>query len=576
MVDGVLYMWVRNLNKDGTGSSLAWSKDGAKTWIWADWSFPEIGYPVWMNAGRNYEAAEDGYAYMYSPDTPSAYKTSDHILLARVPKDQIAKKANYEFFAGTDGNGMPQWTPDYQNRKPVFTDPGHCYRPEVVYNPGLKRYLLCTATSGSVQWCGTDEKYLGIFDAPHPWGPWTVVKQIDGWGGEENRFQPRIPAKWVSEDGTSFYLLYSCFPKGRYQFNVQEVSIKTADERLPTFRWDTVPVWLRVRKSTAYSDAEIAQIARYPLVVFEKANGHLTYGDVESGTLAAARAVKKISQTTKTIFYFNAVIEYPNYRANEEFDENAERWAVRKGGKIFKFKGRYHIHDLAQADVRQWWVKTATDMAGHPEIDGVFIDAVCKVPGYGDAYAAGYWEMARKLRSSLSPGKLLLANAVRASEPNSNLDHLTYLDGSYVERWAVPMHGERYESYVAKSIEAMSKMVKEGKLLLFSAGPGAFGREGSVAGKRPPDEMRRWMRENIDYPLGVFLLVAGEHSYFEWTHTPDALLGALSDHNYDEYRKPLGKPLSEAEKNGYFYTRRFEHLDVRVDIKEKKAVLNWH
>jgi hypothetical protein len=98
MVDGVLYMWVRNLNKDGTGSSLAWSKDHAKTWT--DWSFPEIGYPVWLNAGRNYEAAEDDYAYMYWPDTPSAYQTADHILLARVPKGQIARRDAYEFFAG--------------------------------------------------------------------------------------------------------------------------------------------------------------------------------------------------------------------------------------------------------------------------------------------------------------------------------------------------------------------------------------------------------------------------------------------------------------------------------------------
>src|SRR5512139_394952 len=39
MVDGVLYMWVRNLKPDGTGSSLAWSSDHAKTWTWTDWSF---------------------------------------------------------------------------------------------------------------------------------------------------------------------------------------------------------------------------------------------------------------------------------------------------------------------------------------------------------------------------------------------------------------------------------------------------------------------------------------------------------------------------------------------------------
>jgi hypothetical protein len=83
------------------------------------------------------------------------------------------------------------------------------------------------------------------------------------------------------------------------------------------------------------------------------------------------------------------------------------------------------------------------------------------------------------------------------------------------------------------------------------------------------------MRANITYPLGIFLLVAGEHSYFEWTSTPDALLGALQDHEYEEYHRPLGRPLGPAENDGHVYTRRYEHLDVRVDIQEKEAVLSW-
>jgi hypothetical protein len=231
MADGVLYIWVRNLKRDGTGSSLAWSKDHARTWTWAEWGFPEVGYPVWMNAGRNYEAAQDDYAYMYSPDTPSAYKTSDHILLARVPKGRIGEKDAYESFAGLGDAGQPRWSSRFEDRKAVFTDLGHCYRPEVVYVPGLKRYLLCTATSGSPQWCGTDEKYLGIFDAPTPWGPWTAVKQFRGWGGEENRFQPRIPANWIDGGGKSFYLLYSCSPKGPYKFNIQRCMIETLERK---------------------------------------------------------------------------------------------------------------------------------------------------------------------------------------------------------------------------------------------------------------------------------------------------------------------------------------------------------
>ena len=225
MVDGVLYMWVRNLNEDGTGSSLAWSDDHAATWTWADWSFPEIGYPTWLNAGKNYAAARDEFAYVYSPNTPSAYKTSNHMIVARVPTSEIRNEKAYRFFSGLDDDGDPRWTANFEQRKPVFTDPGHCYRPEVVFNPGISKYLLLTATSGAPRWAGTDEKYLGIFEASTPWGPWHTVKHVNGWGGDENRFQPRIPPRWIGEDGKTFCLLYSCFPEGPYQFNVQKCSL---------------------------------------------------------------------------------------------------------------------------------------------------------------------------------------------------------------------------------------------------------------------------------------------------------------------------------------------------------------
>ena len=131
---------------------------------------------------------------------------------------------------GLDPDGKPRWTENFEQRKPVFTDPGHCYRPEVVFNPGIRKYLLLTATSGAPRWCGTDEKYLGVFESSTPWGPWRTVKQIHGWGGEENRFQPRIPPKWISKDGKTFYLLYSCFPEGPYQFNVQKCVLEMSEQ----------------------------------------------------------------------------------------------------------------------------------------------------------------------------------------------------------------------------------------------------------------------------------------------------------------------------------------------------------
>jgi hypothetical protein len=34
--------------------------------------------------------------------------------------------------------------------------------------------------------------------------------------------------------------------------------------------------------------------------------------------------------------------------------------------------------------------------------------------------------------------------------------------------------------------------------------------------------------------------------------------------------------LGKAARDGYIYTRQYEHLDIRVDIKNKLAQLTWH
>jgi len=63
MVDGVLYAWVRNMNLPGTplgtGAGMMVSTDRGRTWEWLDWNWSDLGYLVWMNAGRNYQAASD-------------------------------------------------------------------------------------------------------------------------------------------------------------------------------------------------------------------------------------------------------------------------------------------------------------------------------------------------------------------------------------------------------------------------------------------------------------------------------------------------------------------------------------
>jgi hypothetical protein len=146
---------------------------------------------------------------LHSPTFPSS-KSSVTI------RDQAAQ----EFFAGFVSPGVSCWG-RFASRKPVFTDPNGCFRPNLVYNAGLNRYLrVMSSPYGKWKWWATDNPnrraHLGIFDAPSPWGPGSVVDYIADWDAPENRFAPDIPSKWISDDGTTFYILYSCIPNGPY------------------------------------------------------------------------------------------------------------------------------------------------------------------------------------------------------------------------------------------------------------------------------------------------------------------------------------------------------------------------
>ena len=182
MVRGVLYMWVRNAGN----AQLAWSEDHGRTWQWGFRFDTSFGSPAFLNFGENYAGARDGFVYIYSQDGPSAYESSDGIVLARVPLGRIRDRAAYEFFAGGKS-----WTADIARRRPVFQYAGHCQRVDAVYHPGLKRYLLAVGYNHEGGW--------GIFDAPEPWGPWTTAFHTADWGlGQTHGY--RLPAKWIGPD----------------------------------------------------------------------------------------------------------------------------------------------------------------------------------------------------------------------------------------------------------------------------------------------------------------------------------------------------------------------------------------
>lgn len=223
-VGGVLYLWVApQPNPHLATSTIAHSKDHGATWTLADWNYrfsDGVTIPTFLNFGRDYAGARDGYVYSYyiqptwGPGV--ATKTPGHtfdvhapgrVHLSRVPKDAILDRSRHEFFAGLDASGKPTWTSELSRKKPVFEDSnGVGWNLSVTYNAGLRRYLLTTEHTE------THAGKFGLFDAPEPWGPWTTVAYENNWGAgviEETTFYWVFTPKWMSGDGTQFTMIFT-------------------------------------------------------------------------------------------------------------------------------------------------------------------------------------------------------------------------------------------------------------------------------------------------------------------------------------------------------------------------------
>jgi hypothetical protein len=89
----------------------------------------------------------------------------------------------------------------------VLEDADGVMRSSALYNAGLDRYLMVTNHTAR------NEGNLAIWEAPAPWGPWSVVLKESSWPEED----PDAPAsgdlarsfafgsfspKWMSADGT--------------------------------------------------------------------------------------------------------------------------------------------------------------------------------------------------------------------------------------------------------------------------------------------------------------------------------------------------------------------------------------
>jgi hypothetical protein len=217
-VGGVLYALV-NL-QDGPWPNvthvLAWSTNLGATWTQAGWVFPRgVGkfQPArFLNFGQDYAGVPtdlEGFVYVCGSKQPARANEEREMFLSRVATNRLREREAYEFFCGLNAEAKPLWSADASRMQPVFSDTNGVGHAGFIWNPGLKRFLFTAFHSGPGQ--------LGVFDAPHPWGPWTTVAYYEDWGemgSEGEGLTCDFPQKWMGADGLTLWCVFSVYGEG--------------------------------------------------------------------------------------------------------------------------------------------------------------------------------------------------------------------------------------------------------------------------------------------------------------------------------------------------------------------------
>jgi hypothetical protein len=202
-VDGViytsiarcLYPWynedprLRHIFRD---SSIIASHDGGLTWgrpeseNMAAPMFPgqRFGAPYFIWYGQDGAGSQDGASeYVYAISNDGFFEAGDDYVLGRVSRTRIADLdgSDWEFWCGTPET--PAWTSKLTDAVPVLSNPGRSNMTGATFIEALGRYVMVSwhFTQGSWQTVlgsGDFSTQIEVFEAPHPWGPWTNIVQL--------------------------------------------------------------------------------------------------------------------------------------------------------------------------------------------------------------------------------------------------------------------------------------------------------------------------------------------------------------------------------------------------------------
>ena len=441
---------------------------------------------------------------------------------------------------------------------------------------------------------------------PGGWRPGLIYESDDGVNWDEPEIGYRTNAFYFDEpvrrferphilwkEGEPEYLFMS-LAGGKYglgtgavlKINNWKKPAQAGDNRIalpyPEWSWEKVPVYIHFGKRDVLTEAEIEFVATHSnLACFEKGHGINVHGSSDKGIEADAARLKKVNPDLKVIYYWNTFLDYNMYDAHQVYEEHPEWWLKKLDGTLDKKRGDIKRYDLSNAEVREWWTDEVKKAVIDGSCDGVFMDAFPQIASpaniklWGqekyDSIQEGLLKNIELTREKIGPDNIIMYNGIRnTNKLHFGMQYVDQTDAATIEHF--DQFFSREKENVALDLENMIEAGKKGKMVIMKAWPGFNWTEKEIR-DIPYEELLQQARDSITFPLACFLIAAQPHSYFCYSWGYRDRHGSLAW--YPEFDKPIGEPKGQAVREGWIFSRKFEHCEVWIDVEHKRAKIDW-
>jgi hypothetical protein len=367
----------------------------------------------------------------------------------------------------------------------------------------------------------------------------------------------------------------------------------------PDYSWDKISRWGGGRKNAAWTAAEMEIMASNCKYIWlaEEPN----------------ECARFLAAYPDNMYCFNSYMNLA--KAYVHPADKPEYFLYSTQGGLIFYSGGHEAYNLTNPECREWWLNRMDALAyGSPQTDIIFLDALMKVliidggnyfdywgNRVGDDYMEKYVKpFLARIRDRYSEDFIIQGNFIRARStdtPDGNLSYCEYVHSSYLENIELP-DDENYVEYVHETIEYVQQAVDQGKLIAPNMNPvkptvcadmtieekrakasAAMPVFWAKLGAGEQDELAE-MYAYFDMKLAIFLVMAGEQSYFRYGDAVTVDTGGTDIFKmvppFPEFDRKLGNPISDGVRiSDTTWERQFEYCKVTLNVDGGVADIDW-